>query len=340
MWKRSCRLQAHSRTKSGRPCAWVSSNLVVARNDRATGEDFERRSLPTLASGPFRRTSAAPGRGSKGMFDEAVFEAVVGDDREAPAGPEDPNRSSEPVFECAELIVDCDSQRLEHERRGIVFSAASNAQTADQIDEILGRFEGSGVALRHDRSGEPSRTGKLTILRENPLQVFDRQIREQRGSSLESAASVHSHVQGALAPDVESESALRSIELMGGDAEIEHDAVNREGTQFVGDVVEAPKGGLNELNALAERLESRTCFADGVRIEVQTDQAAVRCGLFEDCGGMATASKRSIHDEGAWFEIELSESFGEEDGFVVGRGHHRGCLPTVRPLGLPGVDLA
>jgi hypothetical protein len=98
------------------------------------------------------------------MFDEAVFEAVIGNDGEAPTGPEYPNRSSEPIFECAELIVDCDSQRLEHERRGIVFSAASYAQTADQIDEILGRFEGSGVALRHDRSREAPRTGKLTVL--------------------------------------------------------------------------------------------------------------------------------------------------------------------------------
>jgi hypothetical protein len=221
-----------------------------------------------------------------------------------------------------------------------VFSAPPDAQTAYQIDEILGRFQGSGVALRDDRSREPPRTGKLTILRENALQVFDRQICEQRGGRLESTASVHSHVEGALAPDIESKTALRPIELVGGDAEIEDDAVDRDGTQFVGDVVEAPKGGLNELNTFSERLESRTCLADGVGIEVQTDQTAVRCGLFEDCGGMATASKRSVHDEGAWFEIELSESFGEEDGFVVGRGHHRGCLPTVRPLGLPGVDLA
>ena len=40
---------------------------------------------------------------------------------------------------------------------------------------------------------------------------------------------------------------------------------------------------------------------------------------------MAAAAQRAVDDDGSGDESELSESFGEQDGFVVGHGRHGGA---------------
>jgi len=89
---------------------------------------------------------------------------------------------------------------------------------------------------------------------------------------------------------IEAKAAFGLVELVRGDAEIEHDAVDRVRTQLVGDVIKTPKGGLNELNTFAEGFEPRACFANGFAVEVEADQASVRCGFFEDRGGMSATA--------------------------------------------------
>jgi hypothetical protein len=112
------------------------------------------------------------------MFDEAILEAVIGDDRDSPAGPENPNRGAKPVFERAELIVDRDPKRLEDERGGIVFPAASDAESPDQIDEIRGGFERGCISLCHDGAGQSPRARKLTVFREDFLQILGGEVCE------------------------------------------------------------------------------------------------------------------------------------------------------------------
>ena len=56
---------------------------------------------------------------------------------------------------------------------------------------------------------------------------------------------------------------------------------------------------------------------------------------------MTGAAEGAVDDGGAGFEIELFQDFGEQDGFVVGRGRHRGRLPSlggIRPRWMMWVE--
>jgi hypothetical protein len=192
-----------------------------------------------------------------------------------------------------------------------VLSSPADAEPTDQIDEIRRGLQRRCIALCHDRTGKAPRAWKLTVFREDPLQIFGGQACEQRCGRFETALAIHAHVEGTLLPPVEPKAPVGRVELMGRDAEVEHDSIDPCGTQFLGDVVEAPKGSLNELNALAEAFESLARFANRVAVEVESDQAAIWSGSFEDRGSVTAAAKGSVYDQGAGFEIELSESFVE-----------------------------
>jgi hypothetical protein len=109
----------------------------------------------------------------------------------------------------------------------------------------------------------------------------------------------------------ESKAALRLVELMRRDAEVEHDSIDQRRTQLFGDVVEASKGSLDELNTFAKAFESFARLADCVAVEVESDQAAVRRGSLEDRDSVSATAKSAVYDQSAGFEIELSESFVE-----------------------------
>jgi hypothetical protein len=87
------------------------------------------------------------------------------------------------------------------------------------------------------------------------------------------------------------------IELMGGNTEVEDDSVDGEGGEFVGYVVESTKRGLNEVNAIAECLQSVSSFRDGIAVEVESDQPAVWRGALENRGRMTATAECSVDDD-------------------------------------------
>ena len=65
-------------------------------------------------------------------------------------------RGVEALRERAELVVDRDAQRLEHERRGIVAAPAADPRLADHAQQV-GRAVRSGARSRAATSARASR---------------------------------------------------------------------------------------------------------------------------------------------------------------------------------------
>ena len=211
-------------------------------------------------------------------------------------------------------------------------SAATDPQLTDERHEVRGRLERGFVASRDDCLREASRARKLAVLREDLLERLGVEGRKQLARRRALPVAIHAHVERTLRRRVaEAEAARGFVELMRGHAEVEHDPVDLERREIRGDVVETAERGLDQANALAKarRREAGTGFADRLGIEVESDEHAVRARAIENRVGVSAAAQGPVEDHGARLEVEESEGFGEKDGFVVGRGHHCGCLSSM-----------
>ena len=69
---------------------------------------------------------------------------------------------------------------------------------------------------------------------------------------------------------------------MRGDTEVEDDAVENDRCDFGGDVVDAPKGRLEEPHTIVEAGQSFARFADRFRVEIEANEYAIRTRSLEN----------------------------------------------------------
>jgi hypothetical protein len=132
------------------------------------------------------------------------------------------DRDFEPLRERVGFVVDGDPERLEDECGWIVSATAPDPGARDHLAKIGGRPQGRALAGCDDDARELSRSGEVRIIRKPLLELLEaratQQVRGGRSRSL-----VHAHVEWGLCCGLgrEAESALRGVELMRRDSEIE-----------------------------------------------------------------------------------------------------------------------
>ena len=62
-------------------------------------------------------------------------------------------------------------------------------------------------------------------------------------------------------------------------------------------------------------------FCEGIGVEIEADQLAVRSGRFEDGAAMAAASERSVNHHRSWLQVQMAEALGHEHWLVVSVCH-------------------
>ena len=206
--------------------------------------------------------------------------------------------------------------------------AASTARSRSRVVASGARARAS-TSLRARRpapgSSAPSR---------KRLAMLSRRARTQDLRCGDGAAPVHAHVERRLGCGRlrETEAALRGVELVRRDAQIEQHAVDARRVQGAQHRGQLSKGGADQGHPVAEGKQAQPRRLERVVIHVESDQTPVGCAAFEDGGRVASASQRAVHDDGARVKRQELERFRNQDGPVCVRfGHGSTVPPAVIP---------
>ena len=153
--------------------------------------------------------------------------------RHPPARPEAQGQIAEERLQCAELIIDRDSNCLENAPDGRVdlviplTTHEGQQRRADDIRQAAGRDDGGASLLFKDCLSEDFRAGFIGVLRQDLRQsIRAHAFQELRGRS--PAPRIHSKIERPFG--FESETARRIINLHRGQSQIRQDHVGTVGS--------------------------------------------------------------------------------------------------------------
>ena len=128
------------------------------------------------------------------------------------------------------------------------------------------------------------------------------------------ARTRHAHVERPV--ETEREAALRGIELHGGDAEVEHHAVDFRETGVARDVVEIGETIFDQRQPAARRLHQVRTQRDGALVAIDADHLAV--GRGQDGARIAAGAESGVDIDAAVTNIEELDRGAAEHGNVEG----------------------
>ena len=266
--------------------------------------------MPADAGGEVGRTNAVARFPDEELLRDPVLERVEADDREAPAGHQRAHGGPQALLKILELMVDGDAQCLEHARCRIDAAPALRFHARDEATEIVGGEEWLPRAATHDGGGDATCLGLLAELAERAAQLaLVPAVHYVRRRDAE--VRVGTHVQWAFRAKAEASPLV--CELERGETEVEEDPVERRETVLAGHDVEKRKVGADEDRALAETSEDKVGFCESRGIDVETDEAPVGAGAFEDRLGVAARADRAVEKAATFAGIKLGEYFGQKN---------------------------
>ena len=137
----------------------------------------------------------------------------------------------------------------------------------------------------------------------------------------------HAHVERPV--ETEREAALGGIELHGGNAEVEHHAVDCRETGVVRGVVEIGEAVFDQRQPAVRRLHQVRAQRDGVLVAVDADDLAI--GRGQDGARIAAGAEGGIDIDAAVTNVEELDCGAAEHGNVVGAIHQRQPQSRRRP---------
>ena len=232
------RLRAAVRRCEPPPATWPTAPADWPRprhrrRRRAAGDAFESRGRDRRLRQVARPALGAAACGKEGLHD-AVFQRVERDHHQTSARLEDPLRRGEPVGKLRQLVVDEQAKRLKRAggRMDVARPAVDHAR--DDVGESARRRDRPLAARRHDGAGDGAGPALLAQQEDDVRELALRTLRDDVGRGRTGRA--HAHVERPL--EAEREAALGGVELHGGHAEVEHDAVHRFHPELARDAVE------------------------------------------------------------------------------------------------------
>src|SRR6478735_3794061 len=154
-----------SGAQPGRGRTRVVGQLVRARPDRLAVQPPELRLAPAHADGEVGRADAATLEPLEEALDDSVLERVERDHGEATARTQHLERRGKRLFELAELVVDCDPERLEGALRRMTVPepCGRGDRGADDVDEVAGALDRLLAAAPSDRARDLFRVALLAV---------------------------------------------------------------------------------------------------------------------------------------------------------------------------------
>ena len=164
------------------------------------------------------------------VFDEAVLQAVEGDDAQSAAGRQTVEDGVQPFVEGVQLRVDRNAHRLKGSARGVFgFAAFRRGYGAcHNVCQLQGGFNGCCLAGGHDLAGNLPGVGFLAVVAQDAGQLLTAEGVDQiRGGG---ALLAHTHIQRRVG--MVRKAALRVVQLVAGNAQVQQSPVDRRDVQF------------------------------------------------------------------------------------------------------------
>ena len=161
------------------------------------------------------------------------------------AGLQYPLRRGEAVRKLRHLVVDEQPERLERAGGRMDVAGPPVHHASHDVGERPGGRDRSFAARRHDGAGDGAGAALLAQEVNDIGEVALAAFRDHVGRGR--ACGAHAHVEGAV--EAEREAAFRRVELHGGDAEVEHDAVDGFDPEIARDAIERGEFALHQCQA-------------------------------------------------------------------------------------------
>ena len=246
-------------------------------------------------------------------LDDAVLERMEGDDDEPAAFGKHRLGRGKRFGELFKLAVYEDAERLERARRRMdARSAGRSGRGRHDLGKALGPDDRRLRPGALDGACDPPGLPLLAVDADDRGKLSRARIVHHRGGV--GAAFSHAHVERAGV--AEGEAALGAVELHRGDADIEHDAVDRKEAGCARMRVEIGEPPLDQDQPPARlRDQGRTGFDRlGIAIDGKHQAAAL-----DDGAGIAAAAEGAVDVAAAFDDGEMLKHLGQEDRNVVGR---------------------
>jgi hypothetical protein len=144
---------------------------------------------------------------------------------EATAGRQPRERRVERGLQFGELAIDVNAQRLEHAGGRMLVALLAAGDARDHLGELGRALERPHATILHDGARDARRQALFAVLAKDSDELGQRRAVDDIGGALPRTRR-HAHVERTVLQ--ETEAALGVIELRGGDAQIEQDAVELE----------------------------------------------------------------------------------------------------------------
>ena len=156
---------------------------------------------------------------------------------------------------------------------------------------------------------------RMALLAENENDIGKIAL-ARRGDDIGRARALPAHAHVERPVEAEGKSALGVIELHGGDAEVEHHAVDGVGAAIARDRVEIGKAIFDQRQPAVRRLHQIGAERDRALVAVDADHLAVGGG--EDGAGIAAGAEGGVDIDAAVMNVEEVERRRAEHGNVEG----------------------
>jgi len=280
-------------------------HFIGSRNNRLRCHQFERRIEGLRGSKRVFHRSLARCPLCEKRFDESIFERVVRYDDKRPSVPQHFYRLMKAHAECIHFLVYFNPKRLKDACERLCLKPGPR-DFPHNSGEVGCPNKEAAHPSSIDRPGDPTRLSLFAVVVEDlskricPVRIDDL-CRAQR------AAGVHSHVQRPIF--LKAEAAFRRIDLMGGNAKIEHDSVDLPHTQMVEQAAEVAEIPVSRREAIAEFLQALCRVVEGFLVSIDADQPPCGAQILQNGLAMPASPKRGVYIDPLWIVQKVVESF-------------------------------
>ena len=167
--------------------------------------------------------------------------------------------------------------------------------------------------MAQDCGGDSSGEAFFSVVVKNPTKLLfavgvDHIVSGQR------VAGIHPHIKRRVR--LVGESALRSVKLIGRNAEVEKQTVDLFDSEHPTDIRNLPEIASHHRNAIAERRKLFACRADGVLVLIDGNQPSPLAEAGSDSEAVISAARRSVNINAVRADVQRFHAFLKKYGLV------------------------
>ena len=265
-----------------------------------------------LARQAARSGLAAPRALGEKQFDQPILQRMKCHDGEPTARPKRALGGVKRGDEFAKLVVDGDAQSLKRPGGRMYLAGFSRRDALDHRRQLTRRQERRLLAVMDNGAGDAARGALLAIIIEDVGQRFlFRLVDDLRRAT---APPFHPHVERPVA--AKGKAALGLVELHRGNANVEHDAIERQEIFPRGDLLQLGKARLDQGQPAGGLFDEPGSAKHRQRVAIESQHARAR--KFEQGARIAARPEGGVEIASALLRIERRDGLGEQHGRVAG----------------------